>query len=111
MASTQTVRETPSESSFQKLRNWFNQFDRFTKTSLIAMLLILMTVPVIIAQETNRFSRAANGKSSEAPVSSFSPTPTRMPTPTINPSSATSSAEPSPKNFKEVLKKSNYPNP
>ena len=57
------VSELPSKSPFKKLtkfKNWFNQIDIFTKVSLLTMLLILLAVPIIATQQTNRFSKADN---------------------------------------------------
>ena len=57
------VSELPSESIFKKLtkfKNRLNQIDLFTKFFLLTMLLILLAVPIITTQRTNRFSKADN---------------------------------------------------
>jgi hypothetical protein len=53
------VHELPPESGLQKIHNFFNQFDRFTKIAIFTMVLILMTVPAIIIQQTNLSSKAS----------------------------------------------------
>jgi hypothetical protein len=54
------VNELPPESNFKKLQNWLHRLSGFTKLYLITMLLIGIASPLMVAQQTNLSSHAAN---------------------------------------------------
>jgi hypothetical protein len=55
------VRELPHSSPFKKPWTWFKELDIFIKLYLITMLLVLLSIPFIISQETNISTHAING--------------------------------------------------